>query len=315
VSGDPSPSGGGVRGGRVAGVVLIAVSAAAFGAMPILARTAYAAGADPVAVLTVRFWLAAAVMAALMGVTRRRWPRGRVLLLLIGMGGIGYVGQSLSYFTALTMASAGLVALLLYLYPVLVTVLAVLVLRERVTPVKVVALGLALAGSALTVVPALDGGQVGGIVLGLAAASIYAVYILVGSRVTPQAGAIGSSAVVMGAAAVVYALLAVAVRPALPETAAGWAAVVAIALLCTVVAIVAFFAGLARVGPADAATLSTLEPVVSLALAGLVLGEVLAPVQLAGGVLILAGVVTLARVAQPPAVRQVAPAEPPASRG
>ena len=45
------------------------------------------------------------------------------------MGGLGYVTQSLVYFTTLGMASAGLVALLLYLYPALVALLAVVVLN------------------------------------------------------------------------------------------------------------------------------------------------------------------------------------------
>ena len=69
----------------------------------------------------------------------------------------------------------------------------------------------------------------------------------------------------------------------------------AIALVSTVLAISLFFAGLARVGPTRAATLSTVEPVVTIALAALVLGERIAAVQLAGGALILGAVLLLAR--------------------
>ena len=58
-------------------------------------------------------------------------------------------------------------------------------------------------------------------------------------------------------------------------------------------AILAFFAGLARVGPTTASILSTLEPVVTVALAALVFGESLGAVQLAGGALVLAAVVVL----------------------
>jgi drug/metabolite transporter (DMT)-like permease len=284
---------------RLVGVALIAVSAASFGAMAILARLAYDSGADPTAVLFLRFAMAGAVMAAIMRLRGDPWPRGRLLAGLAAMGGLGYVGQSFSYFTALTMASAGLVALLLYLYPVMVTVLAALVLHERVTPVKAAALAMALGGSAMTVGPEVGGGRLGGILLGVAAPAIYSVYILVGSRLTPQAGSIPSSAVIMLAAAVVFGVLFAVQGPALPGTVAGWAAVVAISLVCTVLAIVTFFAGLARVGPADAATLSTLEPVVTLVLAAAVLGERFGAMQLVGGVLILAAVLVLARAAAP----------------
>jgi drug/metabolite transporter (DMT)-like permease len=68
---------------------------------------------------------------------------------------------------------------------------------------------------------------------------------------------------------------------------------VLIALVSTVVAVSAFFAGLRRVGPSEAAILSTFEPPVTVALAFLVLGERLTPVQLAGGALVLAAVIVL----------------------
>ncbi len=85
------------------------------------------------------------------------------------MGGLGYVTQSLVYFTTLGMASAGLVALLLYLYLALVALLAVVVLNELVTKPKLIALGLALIGTVLTIGPS-GGGRALGIVLAWAAA-------------------------------------------------------------------------------------------------------------------------------------------------
>jgi drug/metabolite transporter (DMT)-like permease len=68
----------------------------------------------------------------------------------------------------------------------------------------------------------------------------------------------------------------------------------------TVVAIVAFFAGLARLGPTRTATLSTLEPVVTVTLAAVVLGEAVGPLQAAGGALVLAAVLVLVRTAPSP---------------
>ena len=281
---------------RTAGVLLIAVSAASFGAMAIFARLAYDGGADVTAVLFLRFALAAPCMAAILRLRGLRWPRGRALAGLAAMGAIGYVGQSLSYFTALTMASASLVALLLYLYPAIVTLLSAAVLGAQLTARRVTALAVAMAGTALIVGPELSGRPLG-VALGAAAAAIYSVYILVGSRLTPRSGALPSSAVVMTAAAAVYAVVVVVQRPSFPATTASWAAVTAIALVSTVVAITTFFAGMARLGPADASTLSTLEPVVTVALAAVVLDERISAVQLAGGALVLLAVVVLARTA------------------
>lgn len=279
---------------RTVGVLLIAVSAASFGAMAIFARVAYDGGADVTAVLFLRFALAAPLMAVLLRLRGLRWPRGRTLAGLAAMGGVGYVGQSLSFFTALTMASAGLVALLLYLYPAIVTLLSTVVLGVPLTPVRAAALTIALVGAALTIGPEVDGRPLG-IALGATAAVVYSVYILVGSRLTPRSGALPSSAVVMAAAAAVYAVVVLVQRPAFPSTRGSWAAVVALALVSTVVAITTFFAGMARLGPADASTLSTLEPVVTLVLAAAVLDERITLVRLAGAAFILAAVVLLAR--------------------
>jgi len=216
--------------------------------------------------------MAAMVMVAIVAVRRSPLPRGRTLFGLILMGAVGYVGQSLTYFTALTLASASLVSLLLYLYPAIVTMLSAWFFKERLTPLKLGALMLALGGTVLTIGPT-GNGRLPGILLALAAAVIYSGYILVGSRLMPHASAIRSSTIVITSAALVYIGIVAVRGPVFPSTLPGWGAVVAIALISTVLSIVTFFAGLERVGPSKASTLSTLEPVVSVGLAILVLGK------------------------------------------
>lgn len=291
------------RRSRLVGVALISVSAACFGALPIFARFTYASGGEPISLLCIRFVTAGIFMMGWMLQSRKPWPRGRLLGSLVLLGGLGYVGQSFSYFTALTMASASLVSLLLYLYPALVTLLAAAVLKERIDAFTLGALSLALAGSAL-VIGVGGGGKPGGIALGLAAAFIYAVYIVIGSRVTPRAGAVPATTVIILAAAAVFSITALLERPAFPKTLNGWAAAVAVAAL-SVVAIVSFFEALERLGPADASTISTFEPVVTVVLAWWALGETISAIQLVGGVLILAAVILLARRSSP---EKVAPA-------
>jgi drug/metabolite transporter (DMT)-like permease len=214
------------------------------------------------------------------------------------MGALGYVGQSLCYFIALEHAQASLVALLLYLYPGFVTVLAALWLGERLTRVKAAALVLCLAGSALMV-----GGGHGdslGIALALTAAVVYSLYIVAGARITPGVDPLATTAVVcLSAGAVFCGVSAVRVLagspPHLPATPSAWAAVVAIALVSTVTAMLAFFAGLTRLGAARTSMLSTLEPVVTVLLAAILLGERLTPLQWLGGAAVLAAVLWLVR--------------------
>jgi drug/metabolite transporter (DMT)-like permease len=101
--------------------------------------------------------------------------------------------------------------------------------------------------------------------------------------------------VVMISAAAVFGVVAALQQPALPGTVSGWTAVVAIALVSTVIAMVTFFVGLARLGAADAATLSTLEPLVTVILAALFLNEPISLMKMLGGGVILTAVVVLAR--------------------
>lgn len=285
---------------RAIGVGLIALSAASFGVMPILAKVVYRDGAEPVGVLAVRFTCAAVLLSLLVAVTRPAGPNVRragrnTLGALLLLGAVGYAGQSTSYFAALTHASAGLVALLLYVYPALVVGLVALLHRERPNTVTLICLLVAVVGTGLTIGP-IGGGQVTGALLALLAALFYATYIVTGSRITPRLGPLRSTAVIMGGAAVTLVCWAALTGARLPSSATGWLALSALVVVCTVVAPWSFFAGLARVGPTDASTISTLEPVVSVLLGVLVLGERLAGIQIAGAVLVLGAVVVLARL-------------------
>lgn len=283
---------------RLLGIALALTSAAAFGVMPVLTKVVYDDGAEPVGVLAVRFAVAAAVLQLLARTRREPRPPGRTLALLAGLGGVGYVGQALCYFFALERISAGLTSLLLYFYPALVVVLGAVALRDRPRPLAVGCVAVATLGTALTIGP-VGGGQTTGVLLGLSAALVYAVYILVSSRVQ-GVGPFSTAAWVLSASAAVTGVLALVTRPQLPSAPLAWLALVGVALIGTVVAVTTFFAALALLGPADTAVVSTVEPVVSIGVAALVLGERLSPLQLAGGAVVLLAVGVLARTRPAP---------------
>jgi drug/metabolite transporter (DMT)-like permease len=289
---------------RLTGILLIAVSAASFGTLAIFGRFLYADGMDTFTMLFLRFGISASIMTVILILRREPFPRGRVLALLIGMGALGYVGQSFSYLSAIQYASAGLVALLLYLYPMFVFILSVIFLREKVTWIKVAALVLALLGTALTVGPA--GGQFLGIFFAITAAVVYSVYIIVGTNVMKHVSAVQSSVVIFASAGAVYGTLTAVNGAQFPASSSGWWSMAGIVLLATVIPVVTFLAGLERIGPTNAAMLSTLEPVVTVLLAAWLFAERLEPITLAGGALILVAVVVLTRSEM---ARQIPPPE------
>lgn len=292
------------------GPLLCLLSAAAFGAMAVFGKLAYTAGVTVDALLLVRFGVAAALLlavAAARGVLRGL--TARTVLTGLGMGVFGYAAQSGLYFTALTRIDASLVALLLYVYPVLVTAAAIVLGREQPSRRRVGALGVAVVGLALVLGGAATGRFDGlGALMALGAALTYTGYILVGDRLTGDISPLALAALVCTGATGTF-LVAGVVRgaPGLGFGPAGWVWLAALVLVSTVGAILLFFAGLARVGPSVAAILSILEPVVTVGLAAAVFGEALTPAQLMGGLLVLSAV---AITQWPPARDGCVPAGP-----
>jgi len=278
---------------RLIGILLIAISAASFGTLAIFGHYVYADGMDIFTVLFLRFGISASFMTVILFLRKEKFPQGRILWQLVGMGALGYVGQSFMYMTAIKFASSGLVALLLYLYPMFVFILSVFILREKVTSVKVIALILALVGSALTVNP--NGGQLIGGLMAIAAALIYSVYIIVGTNVMKHVSAVQSSMIIFASAGAVYGMLTFINGAHFPASNSGWLAMLGIIVVSTIIPVVTFLAGLERIGPTNAAMLSTLEPVVTVLLAAWLFGERLMPVVILGGGLILVAVILLTR--------------------
>ena len=280
---------------------LVALSAACFGAMAIFARWAYAAGVDLWGILLPRFALAALVLWLVSRAAGLAAPLPGRRAGLAAMGA-AYVAQAVCFFSALLYIPAGLVALLLYLFPLFVVLLSRALGDEPLTARRLAALATSLAGTALALGPDVFGaGGVDprGVMLGIAAAAIYSLYIVGGTRATLGIAPIVASAWIMGSGALVLAVivaahLATGHTVAFATDGAGWRAVGAATLVSTVIAVSAFFAGLARLGAPRTAVISTLEPVVTVGLAALLLDERLGPLQFAGGALVLGGALLLA---------------------
>lgn len=274
-------------------VALVLLSTVGFGSMAMFAKIAYASGITPTMLLALRFALAAAILAPVVWLKRTPLPRGRVLA-GFGLMGALYTAQSQCYFTALMHASSGLVALLLYVYPVLVTILAMLFGWEKLNRRTFVLLAIAVGGLAITLGGNLEGEPLG-VLLGLLAAGVYAVYILIGGRLTLGTDPLAATLIVLMAAALGNGTLALASGAALPSGTSTWLAILAIALFSTVIAIAAFLAGVKHVGPARASIISTMEPVITIGLGVALLGESVSAGQLVGGAMVLTAVVLLAQ--------------------
>ena len=285
---------------RSTGTVLCLASAAAFGAMGIFGKLAYEEGASVGTLLASRFTIAAALFWAILAWTGglrglRSLPR-RDLGIALALGSIGYCVQTGAYFAALERIDASLLGLLVYTFPVIVTVAAIALGRETAGRRTAVALALASAGLVLVLAGAATGGvDALGAALGLAAAVVYSVYILSSEGIAVRLGPLVLSALVCTGAATTLTLAGLAGGGLAPGdvTGTGWTWLACLAVVSTVGAISLFFAGLRRIGPSAASILSTIEPVITVALAFVVFGESLGAAQLAGGALVLSAVLAM----------------------
>ena len=272
------------------GIALVALSAVSYGFMPLFAKVAYAAGASTHTLLFLRFCAATAFMFILMRARGQRLPGAREAVCYLLIGSVIYAGQSLAYFLALDHAPAGVVALLLYTYPIIVVAASALVLRERIGRRQLIALALAVVGT-FAVVGGELGGSPLGIVLALTSAAIYASYVLVSARVVRAGAGVRSSALIMAGATLTYGCMNLVFGFQPPQGASGWIAVALLALVSTVIAFWSFLTGLERTGPATAALVSTLEPVVVVVTSALFVAEPLTPAVVLGGLLVVAALV------------------------
>jgi drug/metabolite transporter (DMT)-like permease len=277
-------------------------SAAGFGAMAVFGKLAYDEGTTVGTLLSARFALAALLFWVLVfaggeagnglrGLTRRD------LLIALGLGAFGYAAQAGCFFAALDRIDASLLSLMLYTYPSMVAVAAILLRRERADARRFTALALASGGLVLVLANAQAGTlDPVGAVLALGAATVYTTYILTSQGIAGRISPMVLSALVCTGATVTLTAGTALIGDLQPAavTATGWGWLLSLAVVSTVVAVSLFFAGLKRVGPTSAAILSTAEPVVTVILAFLVFGELLGPLQLLGGALVIVAVLLLA---------------------
>lgn len=314
---------------RLTGVAFILVAAAGFGSGSLFAQPVYDSGVDWLVLSAWRFLFGAGLTWGwlLLSAGRRRGLRAldrRAAIAAVALG-VLYVGNSGAYFAGLETVSPSLAALIVYIYPALVAVLSLRIGRRLAGRRAWLALGIALIGVALAVggIDPNEAPPLSGLLLIVASTVIYAAWVVLAARLSGErqdvvgevasggAAAAAATALMMTATAAIYWVAAFSTgRPVLPNAvpAGAWFGLAGVGVLSTFVAIQTFYAGAQRIGAAQAALISTAEPIWTIALAAILFSVALTPVQLAGGALILIAVVVAqtgpeAERARGPAVR------------
>lgn len=269
---------------------MVLVAASGFGTLAIFGKLSEAAGMTRPTMLFFRFVIGAGTVWVVLGLRGElRILEGPVLRRTLVLG-VVYSALTLSYFWGLSFMTASLTSIVFFTYPLWVFALSVAVLDESVTTPVVAALGLALGGVVLVI--GLDASQVSlfGLGLVLAAAVGYAVYNVAGRVLTAETSPRLLTAHVLLVAMVVIGLRWVQTGAPMPGGATDWGIIVGIGILGTGAPLILLYEGLKRVTATHASILGTAEPVATVVFGATLLGETLAPRTVAGGLLIIAGV-------------------------
>jgi drug/metabolite transporter (DMT)-like permease len=288
------------------GLGVALASAAAFGTSGAFAKSLLLGGWSPGAIVTLRIGIAALVLLVPTVLSLRgRWSAlRRNTPLVVGYGLTGVAGCQLAYFNAVSHLSVGVALLLEYLAPVLIV--GWLWARHGQRPRRLTGTGVVLAVVGLLLVLDVTGGaRVSGVGVawGLVAAICLVLYFLLAARTDdalPPIALAGSGlvvgTVVLGAAGLTGVLDVTAGETTVhvgSSTAPWW---IPILLLSVVAAAFAYVAGVAAVrmlGAKVSSFVALTEVLFAILFAWLVLGELPMPVQLLGGLLIVAGLVTV----------------------
>ncbi|EFQ82033.1 putative membrane protein [Aeromicrobium marinum DSM 15272] len=305
------------------GYLLVVAAAVLFGVNAGVSRIPLRSGTPTDTFTSVRITAALAVLVLVAVAVDRaalRPPRGRSLLLVVGLGLVGVTGVQWTYNVAINRLPLGIALLLEYLGPVLVVLWVRFVRSEPVAPRMWPALGLAVLG--LAVVSRIWSGLEFdglGVAMALLAAVCFATYFLLGERGVDADSPLQVIVWSFAAATVVMNL----VQPVWTADALGadasalgrfdevvvpaWAAMGWVVVLGTVAPFFLLLVALRMLSATIVSVVAMLEPVVAALVGWGWFRETLTPLQILGMAMVLSGVV----LAQTSRRSEPAPLPPP----
>lgn len=272
----------------IVGFVFLVLSAALYATMPIIGKIMYHTGLSAVSVLLLRYFFSLTILVAYLV-----FKKEQILIFspFAIIQGILFVLGSLLYFNAVKFLPAGLTTSIFYMYPAIVSALAIVIYHEKLPLRQITALVLALGGIVIIsgfLGEATNRLSLPGIILDIGASLCYSGYTLLGQKTTDRWSALPLTTTLSLCGLVMLSLVFPHDLTALAGITLKQAFLgMTMAVLNTILSVFFFLKGLAIVGASRAALVSTAEPAFTLLFAFLVLGEVISPLQGLGILLVL----------------------------
>lgn len=286
------------------GLLLAAGGTALFALKSIFIKLAYQEGVDATTLLMLRMLISLpfylAILLWLMLKENKTMPQGRGMLVVLGLGFIGYYLSSYLDLEGLNYISAQLERLTLYSYPIMTTLLGWLFLKDVIT--KRVMLSLLMTYSGVMMLYWHEAELIGadattGVMFVAAAAFTFSCYVVFSKPYITQYGSRVFTSIAM-LASTVYALVHFALTNDFADLAVNnsiWLYATLLAVFSTVLPSFMVSEAIARVGPAKTSIVGTAGPIFTILLAVILLGEPFGWVHFGGMVLVMLGVALLGK--------------------
>lgn len=277
---------------RWLGYLQVLLAGCGFGFLGVFGKLAFRSGLSIGELLVWRFVVAAGVLWVGLVVFRREWIllNFKQILICFLLGIFGYAVFSSLYFEAIRGMSVALAAMLLFTFPIYVSLGAHFVLKEKMSSAQILSLGLATLGMVVLLWGELNLRSWFAFLMGLAAAVTYAIYVLVSGKWQRNVRPLTSSLYVISAAA--FGLFMIH-RPVMSRVFSysthQLLLILGIAIVSTIGPLTLFLSGLQKLSSAEASVIVMIEPVVATVMAAVILNEHMMSHQYFG-----AGVVLLA---------------------
>lgn len=286
------------------GIAITLLGAILFSTKAIFVKLAFKeTGVDPVTLLALRmafaapFYIAVIFLGNTGKVFRSLTKRQKIIIFLLGL--TGYYVSSLTDFIGLQYLTASLERLILFLYPTFTILLGALFLKEKIKRVQIFALLLTYAGIALGCISEVhfDGSAerfLTGLLFLILCAFSFAVYLTGAGKIMAKTGATSFTAMAMLSAAtgiLLHYLLRGDYSTVFTGKLLGYGLLLGI--IATVIPSFMISKGIKTIGASNSAIVASIGPVATIVQAHFFLGESVSLLQLAGTLLVIAGIVLI----------------------
>jgi len=278
-------------------------AAVMFSSKAVLIKLSYQYDIDRLTILTLRLGFAFPIYLLINTFRSKKEDRVAVSAkdwgLIVFLGFIGYYISSYLDFWGLQYISAGLERLILFVYPTITTILAALILKQKITSKQIIAIAIAYLGIFISFQDNTahnDNIWMGASLIFLSALT-YAFYLVGADKLIPKYGAIRFTSYCMIVSCIIVIIHFTVEQPSnlltLPTEVYGLGFILSI--FCTVLPTYMIGEAIKRIGASSTSILSTAGPVSVIFIAYFVLGEPITIAQIAGTIVVIAGIVFLIR--------------------